>query len=88
MSFWLHHFRSVIGHRADSPGVGVATLLPDCSGVELLGLSMFQPYDIIRAAKSLRPKKSCGIDCIPMFLVKGCADILAEVLCNFSIVRW
>ena len=36
--------------------------------------------DVVTAIKELAPKKSCGEDGIPAFIVKGCCAILAPVL--------
>ena len=46
----------------------------------LMSIPILTIDDVVSAIKELAPKKSCGEDGIPAFIVKGCSDILAPVL--------
>lgn len=37
--------------------------------------------DVIKASKSLKPSQTAGSDGIPSFIVKGCINVLAPILC-------
>jgi hypothetical protein len=50
------------------------------SSSEFLTLASVSDSDVIKAIQHLRPYKSVGLDEIPGFIFKGCADIFLPIL--------
>ncbi len=71
-------FKSVVGEEMNLPDAPPRMLNTD--HIDPLGTMLISSKDVMTAAASLRPKKSCGNDGIPLFLVKGTASILSEAL--------
>jgi hypothetical protein len=68
------HFQSVYN---DPCSIVFPTLL---SSSEILLIASVSKFDIIKAIKRLGPSKSVGVDDIPGFIIKGCADIFVLIL--------
>lgn len=70
------HFRSV--YNSSSPCPGTFTTVNYCA--DILPIASISASEVQNAIKRLRPTKSVGLDGIPSFIIKGCAEILIPVL--------
>lgn len=70
------YFSSVFDHKHPLN----INVLVDNGSDKLFSISDITLEDVLWSIKKLRPKKSCGPDLIPPYILKGCGEIIAEPL--------
>lgn len=83
-SVFCDYFASVSAGLGDSSHTRPQTDLSylQSVGVDSLDVPIVTDTMIIAAAKCLKPKKTCGVDEIPPFILKACISILTQPLAH------